>query len=83
MITQNLLSLLASFAIHFLRHILKMIFFLMAHIKRILSMLKSIFNRAIIQFLSISDLTFKPPTCRFYPTCSHYGIQSVKRFAGV
>lgn len=22
----------------------------------------------------------KPPTCRFYPTCSHYGIEAVKRF---
>jgi len=23
---------------------------------------------------------FTPPTCRFYPTCSHYGIESMKRF---
>lgn len=22
----------------------------------------------------------KPPTCRFYPTCSHYGIEAVRRF---
>lgn len=22
----------------------------------------------------------KPPTCRFYPTCSHYGLEAVKRF---
>ncbi|MGC4378765.1 membrane protein insertion efficiency factor YidD [Fictibacillus sp. Mic-4] len=26
----------------------------------------------------ISPLT--PPTCRFYPTCSHYGIEAFKRF---
>ncbi|MFE7150679.1 membrane protein insertion efficiency factor YidD [Heyndrickxia sporothermodurans] len=22
----------------------------------------------------------KPPTCRFYPTCSQYGLEAVKRF---
>ncbi|HZH59390.1 MAG TPA: membrane protein insertion efficiency factor YidD [Metabacillus sp.] len=22
----------------------------------------------------------KPPTCRFYPTCSHYGLESFQRF---
>ncbi|MGM7720740.1 membrane protein insertion efficiency factor YidD [uncultured Metabacillus sp.] len=26
----------------------------------------------------ISPLT--PPTCRFYPTCSHYGLEAYKRF---
>lgn len=26
----------------------------------------------------ISPLT--PPSCRFYPTCSHYGIEAFKRF---
>ncbi|RYG71817.1 membrane protein insertion efficiency factor YidD [Lentibacillus lipolyticus] len=22
----------------------------------------------------------KPPTCRFYPTCSEYGLEALKRF---
>ncbi|MFD2213548.1 MULTISPECIES: membrane protein insertion efficiency factor YidD [Bacillaceae] len=26
----------------------------------------------------ISPLT--PPTCRFYPTCSHYGLEAFQRF---
>jgi uncharacterized protein len=26
----------------------------------------------------ISPLT--PPSCRFYPTCSHYGITAIQRF---
>lgn len=28
--------------------------------------------------LAISPL--KPPTCRFYPTCSHYAIQAVEKY---
>ncbi|WP_209020990.1 membrane protein insertion efficiency factor YidD [Evansella clarkii] len=23
---------------------------------------------------------YTPPSCRFYPTCSHYGMEAVQRF---
>jgi putative membrane protein insertion efficiency factor len=34
----------------------------------------------IIRFYQrfVSPLT--PPTCRFYPTCSQYGLEAIKRF---
>lgn len=35
---------------------------------------------AFFRFYQIVISPLKPPTCRFYPTCSHYGIESVKRF---
>lgn len=25
----------------------------------------------------------KPPSCRFYPTCSHYGMEAVQRFGAI
>ncbi|WP_203554914.1 membrane protein insertion efficiency factor YidD [Bacillus sp. B15-48] len=34
----------------------------------------------LIRFYQIVISPLKPPTCRFYPTCSHYGLEAVKRF---
>ncbi|AKO94502.1 membrane protein insertion efficiency factor YidD [Priestia filamentosa] len=31
--------------------------------------------------LFISPLS--PPRCRFHPTCSHYGLQSIQRFGAI
>lgn len=41
--------------------------------------MKSLFI-GIIRFYQkfISPLT--PPSCRFYPTCSHYGLEAYQRF---
>lgn len=36
-----------------------------------------------IRFYQIVISPLKPPTCRFYPTCSHYGLESVKRFGAL
>ncbi len=37
----------------------------------------------IIRFYQIIISPLKPPTCRFYPTCSHYGLEAVKRFGAI
>lgn len=34
----------------------------------------------IIRFYQTVVSPLKPPTCRFYPTCSHYGLEAIKRF---
>jgi putative membrane protein insertion efficiency factor len=33
-----------------------------------------------IRFYQIVISPLKPPTCRFYPSCSHYGLEAVQRF---
>ncbi|MDF0728382.1 membrane protein insertion efficiency factor YidD [Cytobacillus sp. S13-E01] len=42
-------------------------------------MLKLLFI-GIIRFYQKFLSPLKPPTCRFYPTCSHYGLEAIKRF---
>jgi uncharacterized protein len=38
---------------------------------------------ALIRFYQIFISPLKPPTCRFYPTCSQYGLEAVKRFGAI
>jgi putative membrane protein insertion efficiency factor len=46
------------------------------------TMLKKIFI-AMIRFYQIVISPLKPPTCRFYPTCSHYGLEAIQRFGAL
>jgi uncharacterized protein len=46
------------------------------------SMLQKVFI-AIIRFYQTVVSPLKPPTCRFYPTCSHYGLEAIKRFGPI
>ncbi|QJX63497.1 membrane protein insertion efficiency factor YidD [Niallia circulans] len=43
------------------------------------SIMKHIFL-FIIQFYRKVISPIKPPTCRFYPTCSSYGLEAIQRF---
>ncbi|WP_423799370.1 membrane protein insertion efficiency factor YidD [Neobacillus sp. SAB-20_R2A] len=45
-------------------------------------MLKKLFI-ALIRFYQIAISPLKPPSCRFYPTCSHYGLEAVQRFGAI
>ncbi|WP_186577355.1 membrane protein insertion efficiency factor YidD [Aquibacillus kalidii] len=37
----------------------------------------------IIKFYQKVISPIKPPTCRFYPTCSHYGLEAFQRFGAI
>lgn len=37
----------------------------------------------IIRFYQIVISPLTPPTCRFYPTCSHYGLEAINRFGPI
>ncbi|PHD73162.1 membrane protein insertion efficiency factor YidD [Bacillus sp. AFS043905] len=37
----------------------------------------------VIRFYQVAISPLKPPTCRFYPTCSHYGLEAVNRFGPI
>ena len=45
-------------------------------------MLKKAFI-SLIRFYQIVISPIKPPTCRFYPTCSQYGLEAVQRFGAL
>ncbi|WP_026693577.1 membrane protein insertion efficiency factor YidD [Peribacillus kribbensis] len=38
---------------------------------------------ALFRFYQLAISPLKPPSCRFYPTCSHYGIEAVQRFGAL
>ncbi|RNA68024.1 membrane protein insertion efficiency factor YidD [Alteribacter keqinensis] len=37
----------------------------------------------LIRFYQKYISRFTPPTCRFYPTCSQYGIEAYQRFGAL
>lgn len=45
-------------------------------------MLKKVFI-ALIRFYQKVISPLKPPSCRFYPTCSHYGLEAIQRFGAI
>ncbi|OIK12772.1 membrane protein insertion efficiency factor YidD [Bacillus sp. MUM 116] len=45
-------------------------------------MLKKAFI-GLIRFYQVGISPLKPPTCRFYPTCSHYGLEAIQRFGAI
>lgn len=38
---------------------------------------------SLIRFYQVVISPIKPPSCRFYPTCSHYGLEAVQRFGAL
>ena len=39
--------------------------------------------RGLIRFYQRFISPLKPPTCRFYPTCSQYALQAIGRFGAL
>lgn len=37
----------------------------------------------IIRFYQVVISPIKPPSCRFYPTCSQYGMEAIQRFGAI
>nr|WP_198134402.1 membrane protein insertion efficiency factor YidD [Pontibacillus litoralis] len=38
---------------------------------------------SVFRFYQKGISPFTPPSCRFYPTCSHYGIEAIERFGAL
>lgn len=36
-----------------------------------------------IKFYQKAISPFKPPSCRFFPTCSQYGLEAIQRFGAI
>ncbi|MEH7097650.1 membrane protein insertion efficiency factor YidD [Neobacillus vireti] len=45
-------------------------------------MLKKFFI-LLIRFYQVVISPIKPPSCRFYPTCSQYGLDAIQRFGAI
>lgn len=37
----------------------------------------------LIKFYREAISPYKPPSCRFYPTCSAYGLEAFRRFGAI
>lgn len=37
----------------------------------------------LIKFYQKAISPFRPPSCKFYPTCSAYGLEAIKRFGAL
>jgi putative membrane protein insertion efficiency factor len=37
----------------------------------------------LIRFYQRAISPFLPPSCRFYPSCSHYGLEAIQRFGAI
>lgn len=37
----------------------------------------------VIKFYQVVISPLKPPTCRFYPTCSHYALEAVSKYGAL
>jgi uncharacterized protein len=53
------------------------------YLKRDESILLKKILMGIIRFYQVVISPLKPPTCRFYPTCSHYGLEAINRFGPI
>lgn len=38
---------------------------------------------SLIRFYQVVISPLKPPSCRFYPTCSQYGLEAIQRFGAL
>ena len=37
----------------------------------------------LVRFYQVAISPMKPPSCRFYPTCSQYGLEAIERFGAI
>ena len=37
----------------------------------------------IIRFYQLTISSITPPSCRFYPSCSHYGYEAIEKYGAI